>query len=125
MTLILDAGALVGYERRSRTVRAFLERAQRSGVEVRTTTGAVAQVWRDGSRQVRLAMLVRGLDEVELTAGRSRLIGVLLGRAGHTDVVDGSVVDVAADGDEILTSDPDDIAALVAASGKTVIVTHI
>ncbi|MGH3908450.1 MAG: hypothetical protein ACRDTE_30330 [Pseudonocardiaceae bacterium] len=57
MTLILDAGALMAYEHGDRTVRAFLERASQTGVDVRTTSGAVAQVWRDGARQARLAML--------------------------------------------------------------------
>jgi hypothetical protein len=39
MTLVLDAGALIAYENGDRTVRAFLERAGRDGVGVRTTTG--------------------------------------------------------------------------------------
>lgn len=125
MTLILDAGALLAYERGDRTVRAFLERASRTGVEVRTTSGAVAQVWRDGARQARLALLLRGLLEVELTRERARYVGILLGRARHCDVVDGSLVDAAADGDEILTTDPDDIAALAHDSRKNLIVTRV
>ncbi|MGH3908454.1 MAG: hypothetical protein ACRDTE_30350 [Pseudonocardiaceae bacterium] len=125
MTLILDAGALMAYEHGDRTVRAFLERASRTGVDVRTTSGVVAQVWRDGARQARLALLLRGLLEVELTRERARRVGTLLGQACQRDVVDGSVVDAAADGDEILTTDPDDITTLARHSRRQLIVTKV
>jgi hypothetical protein len=123
--LVLDAGALLAYDRGNRTVQAFLERASRNGTDVITTTGAVAQVWRNGSRQARLALLLRGVLEVEFGPAHARRVGALLGTARASDVVDGSLVDAAADGAEILTSDPGDIAVLAAASGKTVIVTRI
>jgi hypothetical protein len=125
VTLVLDAGALLGYDRGDRVVQAFLERAARRGSDVVTTTGAVAQVWRNGARQARLALLLRGVLEVGLGSPDARRVGVLLGAAHRFDVVDGSIVDAAADGDEILTSDPDDIAALAGASGKTLVVTRI
>jgi hypothetical protein len=125
VTLVLDAGALMAYEHGDRTVRAFLERASRTGVDVRTTTGAVAQVWRNGARQARLTLLLQGLLEIELTRDRARRVGTLLGRAGRRDVIDGSIVDAAVDGDEILTTDPDDITALAHNSGKNLIVTRV
>lgn len=125
MTLVLDTGALIAYEHGDRIIRAFLERASRTGIDVRTTTGAVAQVWRNGGRQARLALLLQGLLEVELTRDQARRIGTLLGSAGQRDVVDGSIVDAAVDGDEILTTDPDDITALAAHSGKNLIVTRV
>lgn len=125
MTLVLDAGALIAYEDGDRTVRAFLERARREGVDVRTTTGAVAQVWRNGAHQARLALLLRGVFEVELTAEQARRVGTLLGKARLRDVVDGSVVDAAADGDEILTTDPNDIGVLARSGGRNVIVTRV
>ncbi|MGH3480913.1 MAG: hypothetical protein ACRDQD_29305 [Nocardioidaceae bacterium] len=118
MTLVLDVGALIAYERGDRTVRAFLERAGQTGVDVRTTTGAVARVWRDGARQARLTLLLQGLLEVELTRERARPIGTLLGRAGRHDVIDGSIIDAAVDGDEILTTDPDDITALAQTAAR-------
>jgi hypothetical protein len=125
VTLVLDAGALIAYEHGDRTVRAFLERASRTGVDVRTTSGAVAQVWRNGARQARLALLLRGLLEIEMTRERGRRIGTLLGSASSRDVIDGSIVDAAIDGDEILTTDPDDITALALYSGKNLIVTRV
>ena len=125
MSLILDAGALIAYERLHQGVRAFLERAERTETPVLTTTAVVAQVWRDPARQVRLSRLLQGVDEAELTRKRSRSIGQLLREAGKADVVDGSLVDLAADGDEVLTGDPADIAPMITAAGKTVIITPI
>lgn len=125
MTLLLDAGALIAYERRSRTVRALVEEAQRRDERVCTSTAVVAQVWRGGPRQARLTLLLRGVDEVPLTSARARPIGALLAMSGTADVVDASVVDIANDGDEVLTSDPQDIGSLAEAAGKTLIVTLV
>lgn len=118
MALVLDTGALIGIERGNAMVQAFLESAQRENVPVRTSTAAVAQAWRAGARQVRLVRLLRGIEERSLDAAAARRVGVLLAHAGSADVVDGSVVDSAMSGDEVLTSDPGDLAALAEAAGK-------
>lgn len=125
MSLVLDAGALIAYDRGSRTVQAFLERAARQGEEVRTTTAVVAQVWHGDARQARLATLLRGVDERELTSEQARLVGRLIREARTNDVADGTVVTIATDGDEILTSDPVDIRELATTAGKTVLVTRV
>jgi len=118
MALILDAGALIGFERGNRTVIAFIEVAQRERVAVLTTTAAVAQVWRSGSLQVRLGRLLRGIDERSLDPSAARRIGELLGSARTADVVDGSIIDMAILGDEVLTTDAADLADLAEAAGK-------
>jgi hypothetical protein len=48
--------------------------------------------------------------------------GVLLGRSGVSDAVDGTVVATATTGDRILTSDPNDIRQLVSASRRSILV---
>ena len=125
MSLVLDAGALIAYERGSRTVQAFLERAHRHSEDVRTTTAAVAQTWHGDPKQARLATLLRGVDERNLTSDQARLVGRLLRQAGTADVVDGTIVDIANDGDEILTSDPADIRVLALTAGKKLLVTRV
>ncbi|MGH3545761.1 MAG: hypothetical protein ACRDPW_07540 [Mycobacteriales bacterium] len=125
MSLVLDAGALIAYERRSQQVTLLLERALRNKVGVVTTTGVVAQVWHSGARQARLALLLGGVAEVELSSAQARRVGVLLSAAGRSDVVDASVVDAARDGDEILTSDADDIVELARSCGKNLLVTPV
>ena len=125
MSLVLDTGALIAYERGSRTVQAFLERAYRLSDDVRTTTAVVAQGWYGDARQVQLARLLRGTDERNLTSEQARRVGRLLRQAAMVDVVDGTVVDIAEDGDEVLTSDPDDLRQLAAAAGKRLLVTRV
>jgi hypothetical protein len=122
MALLLDAGGLIGFDRRNLTVIALIEAAQRQQIPVRTTTGVVAQVWRDGSRQARLARLLRGVDERELSVTATRRVGVLLKAAQSADVIDASLIDIALDGDEVVTSDPDDLVRLAAAAGKRITV---
>ena len=120
MALILDAGALIAYERGHRMVTALLDDAQRLGVPVRTSAAVVAQVWRDGSRQARLSRALAGTVEEALDTERARSIGALLGRQVGAMWCDAAVVDVAEDGDEIVTADPADIAALLAATRRRV-----
>jgi len=119
LTVVLDAGALVAVERGDRDVVAIIERERRAGRMPRTHGGVVGQVWRGaGPRQAVLARLLAGVDVVPLDEDFGRRAGVLLARSGARDVIDAAVVLLAAaDLDEILTSDPRDIAALVAAAG--------
>ncbi len=56
--IVLDAGAFVAGERNDKRVRALVQLAEASEVTVRTSSGVVAQVWRGGSRQARLARLL-------------------------------------------------------------------
>lgn len=118
MALVLDAGALIAIERDDRLVLGHLLVARRDGVAVRTTSTVVSQVWRDGRRQARLSSVLRGIEEVPHDRARSRRIGELLARAGASDVVDGGIIEVAADGDEVLTSDVADLAVLAEAAGR-------
>jgi predicted nuclease of predicted toxin-antitoxin system len=72
-----------------------------------------------------LATLLRSVLEIPLGRAEARRVGTLLGECRSADVVDGSIMDAAVDGDEILTSDPKDLAALAAACGKRVFITAV
>ena len=77
--------------------------------------GVLAQVWRDGSRQVRLAALInsRGVDVAPLTEQVAKAAGQLCGLRGTADIIDASVVLAAREATAIVvTSDPDDIRRL-------------
>lgn len=118
MTLVLDSGAFVAVERSDRQVVALLKAERLAGRAPRTHGGVVAQVWRGGSgRQASLARLLAGVEVVPVDAGLGRRAGMLLGRAGATDIVDACVVLLAGDGDDIITSDNDDLKALAVAAG--------
>ncbi|HET6794943.1 MAG TPA: hypothetical protein VFH45_10890 [Acidimicrobiales bacterium] len=113
MTAVLDAGALVAVDRRDRTVGAMLRVLQRDGVPVITGAGAVAQVWRDGSRQANLARVLSGVDIHALDDPAARRVGELLRRNRSDDVVDAHVAILTQPGDQVLTSDEQDIHALL------------
>jgi hypothetical protein len=85
---------------------------------VRKPDVAEGQVWRDrAGRQAVLARLLRAVEVCAVDERAGRDAGVLLGRAGTSDVVDATVALLARPGDRILTSDPDDITRLVQAGG--------
>ena len=65
-----------------RRVGARLRVAQRKRVVVRTSPVAVAQVWRHGSRQTRLARILAGVAAPPLDLDTGRRLGTLLAAAG-------------------------------------------
>jgi hypothetical protein len=112
---VLDAGAFVAIEKRDRHVGAMLRVLQQRRVPLATSTAVIAQVWRDGRKQAFLARLLSGVEARALTTGDDRLTGELLALAKTDDVVDAHLALVVADGDRVLTSDPDDIERLLKA----------
>lgn len=110
----LDAGVLIAAERGGHRAVALLARAlERSGL--RLPAGVLAQVWRAHPRQHRLHRLLSDerVQVVPLDREEALLIGALCARTGATDVVDVSVVTSARSvGGVVVTSDPDDIAAI-------------
>jgi len=112
--LLLDAGFLISVDRGEGSARVFLTAALRHDTRLATTHPVVAQVWRDGSRQARLARFLHSVVIYPFDDG-SR-VGNLLARSGSIDVVDAHLVTVAARLSEpILTGDVDDLEALIAA----------
>jgi hypothetical protein len=110
--LTLDAGALIAFERNDRYVVGLLMQALAHGLSITVPAGVVAQVWRDGRRQARLARLL-GAPNVAvepLDDERAREAGQLCGVRGTTDVIDASVVLAARRrGDRIASSDATDL----------------
>ena len=94
MTLVLDAGALLAVERADRPTLMLMEAARRQDRNFVVPAGVVAQVWRGGSRQARLArfLAARGVEVEALTEAGAKAAGLVCGQAGGSDVVDASVV---------------------------------
>lgn len=113
--LTLDTGALIAFERSDRDMLKLLKFAFEQSLVIAIPAGVVAQAWRDGRKQVRLARLLNR-SEVEIVAlddFAARAAGQLCGVKGTTDIVDASVVLCAkARGHRVATSDPDDLAHL-------------
>jgi len=117
-TLVLDTGALIALDRNDRVAWTALRDASTADDNIRVPSGAIAQAWRDGARQVLLTRALSHCDEVALAGSLARAAGLLCGRAATADVIDASValtVAGAAGNDTVavLTSNPDDIRHLL------------
>jgi len=109
---VLDAGAFVAFERNDRAVRSLIELAVTEGAALHTAGGVVAQVWRNGARQARLARLIgSGVIAVQpLDLEEAQATGALCGESRTRDIVDVSVVLLARrHAAVVVTSDPDDL----------------
>ena len=120
MTMILDAGALIALDRNDRSMWIRLKASHGVGEPPVTHGGIVGQVWRGGPRQARLAIALAGMDVRPLDEHLGREAGKLLGATRMSDVVDAALVLLAADGDEIVTTDISDIKQLAASAGRHV-----
>ena len=119
-THLYDAGALIAIDKNDRRMWARYQVAVDDGRDIRVPAVVVGQAWRNSRRQVRLGRFLVGcrVDPVGLETARAA--GILCGRARTSDVVDATVVVVAAaTGAVIWTSDPDDIRALADESGAS------
>jgi len=112
---VLDAGALIAFERNDRNLVKLLRTACEHEAPIVIPAGVVGQLWRDGRRQARLASFLAadGVEIDPLDDRRAREAGQLCGIAKTRDVVDASVVACARAGKhKIITSDPDDLARI-------------
>ena len=107
-TLVLDAGAFIAAERRDRHFAELIAAAATDGATILLPATVIAEIWRTPPRP-RSKAVVDLVDEiVALDAGLARRVGALIGAAGSTQIVDGSVAIVAiqAKPSIVLTSDP-------------------
>lgn len=122
--LTLHTGALIALERGDPRMRALLRRAVENGIAIAVPVTVVAQAWRGGPRQARIARLL-GDPMVGVSAlddPTARAVGLLCGRSGHADVVGVHVVLHARErGHRVVTSDPDDLGAVDPSLGLIVI----
>ena len=113
--LTLDTGALIAVEAGSPRMALLVEQAIATGAELAIPAGVLAQAWRGGARQVRIAKLLQlqVTSIVSLDAKLALRVGARCASTGSTDVVDVSVAVCARDrGHRVITSDPGDIGAI-------------
>lgn len=113
MTAVLDAGALIAIDKRDRAVGAMLRVLQRDGVPVVTSGAVVAQAWRDPRRQVNLARLLTGVEIAALDDVAAKKVGELLRANRTSDLADAHLSLLVQPQDQVLTSDEDDLRALL------------
>jgi len=113
--LTLDTGALIAIERGDEAARAIVNDALVARRPVHILPEVLAQVWRDGARQVHLARLLGRKETtlLTLTPSTAKVVGIAAGVSGVSDVVDVHVaVHARQHGHIVVTSDPDDIRAV-------------
>lgn len=109
---VLDTGALVGFERNDRRVVAIVARALAHHDPLVVPACVVAQAWRDGRSQARLARLLGSplCEVVPLDDLAARSVGQLCGPTRITEIADVSVALTARQRSlRVITSDPQDI----------------
>ncbi len=113
--ITFDAGGLIALDRNDRRAIVLAARAAEAGAQITVPAAALAQAIRDPGRQVRLARLIRQptTDVVPLDRVDATNVGRLLATTGTADIADAHVVVCARrSGQQVLTSDPDDLQRL-------------
>jgi len=119
--LTLDAGALIAYERGNTRIRWLLNAAFDRGVTTTIPAVVLAEVWRGDAKDAPVARLLSWCRIELLDALRARAAGTLRRRTAGAGAVDACVaVGVRERGDQIATSDPDDMRRLLG-SGFTIL----
>ncbi len=119
MGITYDAGALVAADRGERRIWARHGALLALRVVPAAPAPVVAQAWRGGGRQARLARLLRGCIVDVLDDRHARSIGELLAKAGTTDIVDACVVEGALRRhDLVVSSDSEDLTRLATAVNR-------
>lgn len=129
-TFVLDAGALLRLALNDRELWAKLraQAASRSAVHVPTTV--VAQVWRRGHGQARIALALKHCEELPFDGVVARAAGLLCGATRTSDIADAAVALAAAVASRsertvVMTSDPDDIGVLLLELGSDVEIVRV
>jgi predicted nucleic acid-binding protein len=111
--LVLDAGALIAFERAEKRIAAFVEEAMELGEEITIPATVLAQAWRGGPRAARLSRLIGGSQSDSLNELRAKEVGERLGNRDAADIADAHVVCCALERNAaLITTDPDDMNAL-------------
>jgi hypothetical protein len=119
--LVLDTGAMIALERSDRAMWRRLKAAVLASEPPVSHGGVVGQAWRGrGPRQALLAKALDVIDVRGLDEALGRAAGELLVRAKRDDVIDAALVLLANDGDQIVTSDLEDIEPLARAADRDV-----
>ena len=114
--LILDSGAVIGWSRGDPRTRAVLRQALAHHLELRVPVVVLAETLRGGPRDAPVHRVLKAVGTTATTSAVGRDAGRLLGRTGGSNTADALVAAeaLAVPGSTVVTSDPDDLRALLA-----------
>ena len=111
--LSFDSGLLIRLDRGDPRAWAWLKRATERGEPPMVCSVAVAESWRDGRTQARLARLLRACDVEAVDEPLAKLAGEALAAVPAAGVADALIAATAARaGTTLVTEDHDDMRAL-------------
>ena len=113
--LILDSGAIIGWSRGDPAIRAQVREALARRRIVRAPVVVLAETLRGGPRDAPVHRVLKLVGTVSTDPATGRMAGQLLGRTGGRNTADALVAAEAVQvpGSVVLTSDPDDLGALL------------
>ncbi len=112
--LVLDSGALIALQKGSELVRDFLRRAANDEVSVVIPAVVLVEVLTGSGKVARVHRTLSDADVPPADLARAGRAGPLRARVGRGSAVDALVaIEALEEGGVVLTSDPDDISALV------------
>jgi len=113
--LILDSGAVIGWQRNDPNVWRYVTQAAGRGATIVVPAVVVAECVRGGGRDASIYRLLHAARVPVVSKRVAVHAGLLLGKAGTSATVDALVAAEAIRGGPclLLTSDPGDLAALV------------
>ncbi len=115
---VYDSGALIALDNNDRRTWARHHLALEEGRDIHLPAIVVGQAWRDGRRQARLGQVLASCYVDAVKEQTAKAAGVLCGKSDSSDVVDATVVVLAASLRAIIwTSDVRDITTLADCSG--------
>jgi predicted nucleic acid-binding protein len=121
--MILDTGALIGFERRRRNVGVLVDHAWLEGHSIVVPTVVIAEAWRGGSLSARQARLLAGCRIEPLHDAVARKAGEALAVVKGATPIDAIVAACAhALGLPLVTSDLDDMERLAAHFGDVALI---
>jgi predicted nucleic acid-binding protein len=126
--VVLDSGGVSAIAEGNALARAVLVRARMEGRLVVIPAPVLTEVYTGRRDHAHIDRVVKAVDQlIATTPDRAKEAGVLRARSGVLDVVDAIVVAEAVSSLSavIMTSDPDDIDALVEAAGASERITVI
>lgn len=108
-----DSGLLIRLDRGDQQAWAWFKRATQRGEPPLVCSVAVAESWRDGRKQARLASVLNACDVVVVEESLARLAGEALAAVPGAGVADALIAASAARaGATLVTEDHDDMRAL-------------
>ena len=114
--LILDSGAVISWSRGDARTRAILREALARDLELRIPVVVLAETLRGGAQDAPVNRVLKAVGTAATMPDTGREAGHLLGQTGGDKTVDALVAAEALGipDSTVLTSDPDDLRALLA-----------